>query len=409
MIGTTAPERLAAPEAGPAGRPGLRDRLGPLLRRAAVTVEFDRREALTAAGIYLAVAATGFAVLLLVCHHLGFGTEYVLRRWDSKNYLSVAEHGYPHHLVYLPTGKPTWSTLAFFPLTPFLIAGVHLLTSLPYPYAGAAVSWSAAVAAAVAVFTLVRAVAGRRTGYACVALWACSPYAFALWVPYSEACFAAALLWALVSLLARRWVTAGVLTALAGTIRPTASVLVGVVMVTAGCALVRRRAGARAWAGLLIAPLGLVFSWLYLGHQAGRLDGWFQAESAWGQSFDLGRGTMHFIAKVMAFRHQDIPYPVVVALLALVAVGVVALAMDRRVPWPLVLALAGVWELAFGTPGSPLSKPRFLLPFLPILLLLVARPVSRLPVPVQAGLYGAGAVFAGWYGAGLLTVYPWSP
>jgi hypothetical protein len=62
-----------------------------------------------------------------------------------------------------------------------------------------------------------------------------------------------------------------------------------------------------------------------------------------------------------------------------------------------------------GTPGSPLSKPRFMLPFLPVMLLLVAKPVARLPRLVQGGLYVCGAVFAGWYAVGLLELFKMSP
>lgn len=389
------------------------------LRREPVAIRFDRREALTAAGLYLAVAATGFAVLLLLSHHLGYGVQHVLKSWDSGNYLKVAEHGYPSRLRYLPDGKPRWSTLAFFPLLPALIRAVHLVTAIPYPFAGVVVVWPAAAVAAAGVHTLVRSLYGRRAGYAAVALWACSPYAFALWVPYSEALFTAALVWALVAVSARRWVTAGLLTALAGTIRPTASVLVVAVLLTAVWQVLRDRFGVqrpaaphggwRPWAALALAPLGLVFSWLFLGSEVGRLDGWFEAERAWGQSFDFGRGTLDFITMVATYHHVDLRYPMVLALIVLVAVAVVASAMDRRVPWPLVLTLAGAWELMIGTPGSPLSKPRFMLPFLPLVLLPAVSSVARLPRLVQGLLYAGGALFAGWYAVGLLLLFRWSP
>lgn len=388
------------------------------LRREPVAIRFDRREAAAAAGLYLAVAGIGFAVLLLLSHHLGYGVQHVLKRWDSGNYLSVAQHGYPSRLSYLPDGTPRWSTLAFFPLLPALIRAVHLATALPYPLAGAAVSWPAAAVAAAGVHTLVRSLYGRRAGYAAVGLWACSPYAFALWVPYSEALFSAVLIWALIALLARRWVAAGLLTAAAGAIRPTASVLVGVVVLAALGQIVRDRAARgeaaapgrlRPWLALLLAPLGLAFSWLFLGSEVGRLDGWFEAERAWGQSFDFGRGTLQFITMVATYRHIDLRYPVVLAVIVLVAVAVAAGALDRRVPWPLVLALAGAWELMVGTPGSPLSKPRFMLPFLPLMLLPAARAAAGLPRLVQGLLYAGGALFAGWYAVGLLLVFRWSP
>jgi hypothetical protein len=410
MINVAPPNTSPAADAAePDGAASLRERLAVLLRRNPVRIRFDAREMRTAAGIYLAVAAIGFGILLALSAQMGFPVGYLLHRWDSDNYLSIARYGYPHRLSYLPDGVPRWSTLAFFPLMPALIRAAHL-TGLPFEFAGVLVSWSAAVLAAAGVQTLVSSVAGRRVGYACVGLWACSPYAFALWVPYSEACFSAALLWALICLAGRRWIAAGALTAVAGTLRPTASVLVCVVLGSAGWALLRRRDGWRPWAGMLLAPLGLVFSWLYLGAQVGRLNGWFEAERAWGQTFDFGRGTAYFLDLVIFYRrHADIRYAAVIALILLVAVGVMALALDRRVPWPMVLALAGAWLLVVGTPGSPLSKPRFMLPFLPLLLLLPARPLSRLPRLVQGSLYASGAVFAGWYSVGLLLVFRWSP
>ncbi|MFJ6120362.1 hypothetical protein [Streptomyces sp. NPDC092129] len=56
-----------------------------------------------------------------------------------------------------------------------------------------------------------------------------------------------------------------------------------------------------------------------------------------------------------------------------------------------------------------MSKPRFILPFLPIMLLLVMRPVARLPRTVQGCLYGSGAIFAGWYAFGLLVLFKHPP
>ncbi len=398
------------PVAGPVRRPDrTAARPATWLRREPAAVRFDRREAAVAAGIYLAVAAVGFTTLLLITRHMGYGTGQVIGRWDSRNYLSIAEHGYPHRLRLRPDGVPRWSTLAFFPLVPALIRAAHL-TGLPFTVAGVAVSWAAATLAAVAVHTLARSLAGRRTGYACVGLWAASPYAFALWVPYSEACFSAALLWALTALVARRWAAAGALAALAGLMRPTAAVLVVVVAACAGRQALRRRDGWRPYAALALAPAGLLGSWLWIGLRAGRLDGWFEAERAWGQSFDFGLGTARFLGLVALYRqHADIRFGAVVLLIGLVGCGVLALGLDRRTPWPLVLALAGAWALMVGTPGSPLSKPRFMLPFLPLVLLLPARPVARLPRAVQGCLYACGAVFAGWYAVGLLVLFRWSP
>ncbi|MEX2986230.1 hypothetical protein [Streptomyces sp. C36] len=372
-----------------------------------------RRETAVAVALHLAVAAVGFAVLLLVSHHLGHGVRWVLYRWDSGHYLRVAERGYPSAIAYRSDGTPAYSRLAFFPLVPALIRAAHLLTALPYAYAGVLVSWCAAAAAAAGVFALVRAAGGGAgAGYACVALWSCSPYAFALWVPYSEAVFSALLVWALVALLAARWLTAGVLCALAGAVRPTATVLIATLALAAGWAVLRGRDGWRPWVALALAPLGLVAGWLFLGSRVGRWDGWFEAERAWGQSFDFGVGTVGFLWEVFLHRDgqaEDVRHVAVVAVVLLTAVGALALALDRSVPWQLAALVAAAWLLMMGTPGSQFSKPRFMLPFLPVLLLLVARPLARVPLGVRCCLYGGGAVVSGWYAAGLLVLFDGSP
>ncbi|PHQ49791.1 hypothetical protein BLA24_19260 [Streptomyces cinnamoneus] len=372
-----------------------------------------RREAFRAVALHLGLALIGFGVLLVINRHLGHGGQWLLHRWDSGNYLRVAERGYPRSLPYRDDGTPAYNRLAFFPLVPALIRGVHLVTGLPFAYAGVLVSWCAAAVAAAGVYTLVRAAGGRpAAGYACVALWSCSPYAFALWVPYSEAVFTAVLVWAMVALLADRWLVAGALCVVAGTVRPTATVLIATVMVTAGWAVLRRGGGWRPWAALFLAPVGLLAGWLYLGSRVGRWDGWFEAERAWGQSFDFGLGTVRFLRLVLFYRDgevHDVRHAAVVALVLLTAVGVLALALDRSVPWPLVVLVAGAWLLMMGTPGSQFSKPRFMLPFLPVLLLLVARPLARAPLVVRICLYGGGAVVSGWYAAGLLVLFDGSP
>ncbi|GHF73475.1 membrane protein [Streptomyces mashuensis] len=372
------------------------------------------REAARAAALLLAVSAVGFTVMLLVNRHLGHDVRWLLHRWDSGNYLYVAERGYPDHIPYRSDGTPDYSRLAFFPLVPALVRGLHLVTRMPYTAAGVLLSWCAAAVAAAGVYRLVRLCGrGPGAGYACVALWACSPYAFALWVPYSEALFSALLAWTMVALLTRRWLLAGLLCALAGAVRPTATVLIATLVLTAGWALVRRRDGPRPWLALVPAPLGLLAGWLFLGSRVGRWDGWFEAERAWGQSFDFGWGTAHVLRDIVLYRGlhgaDDVRHAAVLALVLLTALGVLALALDRAVPRPLVLLVAGAWVLMVATPGSPFSKPRFMLPFLPVLLLLVARPFARAPLVVRVGLYGGGAVVSGWYAAGLLALFPGSP
>ncbi|MFF1285044.1 hypothetical protein ACFVY4_30500 [Streptomyces sp. NPDC058299] len=407
--------QLVPPSAATTGRPpgsapgGPRARLREALRRQPVHVTFVPRETRRAVALQLTLSLLGFAVLLVLNRHLGHGVTGVLSRWDAANYLSVAAHGYPDRLPFRADGVPGYSTLAFFPLVPGLIRAVHAVTGLTFAHAGVLVSWVAGAVAASGAHTLARAVVGHRAALVCVGLWACSPYAFVLWIPYSEAVFTAVLMWALVALIARRWVTAGLLCALAGTVRPTASVLVAVTALTGLAALAGRRDGLRPLAATVLAPLGLVGSWLYLGSRIGSVTGWFEAQRAWGQTFDLGRGTLHFLRHAAGEHSPDMRYVAVLTTIAAVAVGTVALALDRRVPWPLVFLAAGAWLLMVGVNGAPYSKPRFMLPFLPVLLLLPAPALARVRREVRWLVYGSGAVFAGWYGAGLLALFRPAP
>ncbi|MFJ9822495.1 hypothetical protein ACIRU3_46290 [Streptomyces sp. NPDC101151] len=366
-------------------------------------ITFLWRETYIAMVVYLTLSGLGFAVLLLLNRYLGYGVTSLLRRWDAVNYLAVAAHGYPDHLVYRADGAPDFNTLAFFPLVPTLIRGLHLAAGLPVEYGGMLVSWVAGAVAASGVHTLARAIIGCRAAFVCVALWACSPYAFVLWIPYSEAVFTAVLMWALVALFARRWGTAGLLCALAGTVRPTAVVLVGVAGLAAMAALMARRDGSRPLATLAIAPLGVVGSWLFLGSRIGSATGWFEAERAWNQSFDFGRATLIALRDAAGAHSPDVRYTAVFTMIAAAAIGTAALSVDRRVPWLLVLLVASAWALMMGTSGAQYSKPRFMLPFLPVLLLPLAAPLSRVHWQLRWLVYASGAVFAGWYGTGLLV------
>ncbi|AYN41027.1 hypothetical protein D9753_21540 [Streptomyces dangxiongensis] len=401
------PPTAVTPARPPGG--GLRARLREAVRRQPAHITFAPRETGRAVALQLSLSVLGFTVLLLLNRHLGHGVTSVLGRWDAANYLSVAAHGYPDRLTFRPDGVPDYNTLAFFPLFPGVILAVHAVTGLTLAHAGVLVSWVAGAVAASGVHTLARAVVGSRAALVCVGLWACSPYAFVLWIPYSEAVFTAVLVWALVALVARRWVTAGLLCTLAGTVRPTASVLVAVTALTGLVALAGRRDGLRPLAATVLAPLGLVWSWLYLGSRIGSLTGWFVAQRAWGQSFDLGRGTVQFLRHAAGEHSPDMRYVAVLTTIAAVAVGTVALALDRRVPWPLVLLVAGAWLLMVGVSGAPFSKPRFMLPFLPVLLLSPAPALARARREVRWMVYGSGAVFAGWYGAGLLALFRPAP
>jgi hypothetical protein len=93
----------------------------------------------------------------------------------------------------------------------------------------------------------------------------------------------------------RRWLTAGLLTFTAGLARPTATALIGALVLAGLPALRRPRAEgvARPLAVIVIAPLGL-FGYLgWVGHRMGDPAGYFKLqEGAWAHAFDWGRHTV---------------------------------------------------------------------------------------------------------------------
>ena len=72
-----------------------------------------------------------------------------------------------------------------------------------------------------------------------VAIWAVAPSSTVLSMMYAEALFCALAIWALVALVSRRWLTAGLLTLAAGTVRSTALALILTVCAAALIAVIQ--------------------------------------------------------------------------------------------------------------------------------------------------------------------------
>src|SRR5262249_2291102 len=114
-----------------------------------------------------------------------------------------------------------------------------------------------------------------RAGLILIALFAATPMSILLSMVYSAAMFCALAVWAVMGVLERRWLLAGVCCAFAGLVRPTAAALLLAVGLAALFAVIKRWDDGRAWLGGLLAPVGLLG---YLGFVAARThdpSGWF--------------------------------------------------------------------------------------------------------------------------------------
>jgi hypothetical protein len=349
-----------------------------------------------AAAVYLGIRALGLGVVAFLLRHGAYQRAHLsFGQWviggDGAYYRAIAAHGYDHGLIQLTR----FAVFAFFPGYPAAIDSLAWLPGVSIASAGFAVTLLAGLAAAWGLATLGSKLTGdSRIGLIMVAIWAVAPGSLALAREHSEALFCALAIWALVALVDRRWLTAGILVMLAGTVRSTAMALVAAVVAAVVLALiqtartgprigVRPRIGARRrpLAALLLAPLGLLGYWAYAALVTHRPDAWFWVQKhRFGLSFDWGTSTMRVIAGTFLHRVSAAELLVVLAILA--AVALTAWSLTEQIPVYLHVYTIVVAVLAFTTSANWLSaKPRYLLPAV-----LLALPVARLLAPLRTSV-----------------------
>jgi hypothetical protein len=327
--------------------------------------------------------------------------------WDAGWFLRVAVDGYPEGYTYSATGQLEGNELAFFPVYPMLIRAGAALGVDPGA-AALTVAWLASVGAAVALHLLGTSLYGKRAGWALVAVCCSAPASVVLSMAYSESLFIALVAGMFAAAHRRVWWAAGLLGLLTALSRPTGAAAALGLAVAAVLAL-RHDDGQPKWKPFTAAAVALAGVPLYLGwvaYRVGDLTAWFKIQTAgWGTSFDYGTSTGQFLWTTL--RSGDGWIPMSVALILLVALAAAGVALAQK-PW-LPLAVYGVVAmiLVYGQAGFYHSKPRLLLPVLLTLLpAVVAAARARPRVAVLS--ITAWAVFGLWYGAYLVTVWPYT-
>ncbi|MEU8949755.1 glycosyltransferase family 39 protein [Streptomyces sp. NPDC048489] len=354
---------------------------------------------------YAGVRALGLIALVWWSTANGKSAHTLLTaRWDSLWYTRVAASGYGWQ-VRLPGGD-VHSNLAFFPLLPWLERLVAALSPLSYADAGLLVSTLASLAAAWGVFAVADHLYGRRAGVCAVLVWAVLPVGIVQSMAYSESLFTALAAWSLHSVLTGRWVTAGLLAALAGLTRPVGAAVVAALWVAAVTSFVRERSapapqGASRWRralGMLVAPLGAAGYVLWVGHRTHRGPlGYLDVQAQWGNGFDGGYAFARFVGD----KFTSFPSALAGAGLTVGVVLVIWLYVScvrQGQPLPLLVYSGIVTALALCASGYFGSKPRLLLPAFPLLLPL-ALALARLRTRRSAAILGAVAVGSAIYGA----------
>ncbi|MET9385063.1 mannosyltransferase family protein [Streptomyces sp. NPDC002928] len=361
---------------------------------------------------YAAVRALGLLALALWSGARGKSAYTLLTaRWDSLWYTRVAELGYGYE-VRLPNGD-VHSNLAFFPLLPWLERLLHAATPLSYAGAGFTVSLLASLAAAWGIFAVADLVHGRRAGVCAVLLWAVLPVGIVQSMAYSESLFTALAAWSLYAVLTGRWLTAGLLAALAGLTRPVGLAVVAAVWAAGIASFVRTRSDvrphgahiemhapspARRALAMLLAPLGAAAYVLWVGHRSGKGPlGYLDVQAGWRNGFDGGYAFARFVGD----KFTSIP-SALAGVGLIVGVGLViwlyVVGVRQRQPLPLLVYTGVVTALALCASSYFGSKPRLLLPAFPLLLPLAVA-LARLRTARSALVVGGVAALSAVYGA----------
>src|SRR6266700_3703679 len=178
--------------------------------------------------IYAGIRLVSVAIVAIVLGHgqyrlLGWSLVRWMRSSDGGHYRAIAEHGYTY-----PAGQLAHaSVFSWFPGYPAVIDSIAWLPWITIVAAGLIVTAVAGMAAAWGLTTLGLKLTGDpRISLLMVAIWAVAPSSTVLSMLYAEALFCALAVWALVALVSRQWLAAGLLTLAAGTVRSTAVALI---------------------------------------------------------------------------------------------------------------------------------------------------------------------------------------
>ncbi|GAA1870723.1 glycosyltransferase family 39 protein [Pseudonocardia ailaonensis] len=366
--------------------------------------------ALLPAGLFVGVRLVGLAVLAMMATGSGTRLGDELGSWDGQWFLGVAQGGYdavPPGLVDAYGNRTPDTPLAFFPGYPGTISLVRFLTGLPSLPAALVAAALAGIVASYGVARLGELVPGgsRRVGLVLVTLFASMPMAVVFSMAYSEALFCAGAAWALVGVLRRQWLLAGIAAGVAGLVRPTAAAVVAAVGLAAVVAIVQRRDGWRPWAGGLLATSGLLGYLGYVAARTGSPTGWFTVQQVgWDSRFDGGAATVSFAVEALGDGRTVMEVGTVAILVgALVLLVVTAIQAKRgEYPWPLLVNSAVVLFMDIGSNGLMGSKARLLIPAFTLLVPVAAGLARRRPGTRVAVLVGCVLVSA-WFGAYALT------
>jgi Glycosyltransferase family 87 len=254
--------------------------------------------------------------------------------------------------------------LGFFPLIPLLTRFTHLITGFDWRVAGLVTTFVLGLAAAVAVWWMLRDLFGQSGADRGTALVLFSPGALVLSFVYSEAaviCFVAC---ALMALRRHRWVIAGLCAAVATAADPIGSAAI-VPCVVAAVIAIRARGEWKALAAPILAPLGIGAFFCYLWAHTGSPFEYFRAQRAGWQSGYYFGGIPGAFSHLFSHFFADPDYAVK-AVSVLVVVVLLVIFFRARPPGTWIGYVVGVLAIGAISPVIGVT-PRLVLRGFPLL------------------------------------------
>jgi len=152
---------------------------------------------------WLLLMSLSFAVCCLLAK--GFYSDFfrqLISRWDSNSFARIAEEGYT------ATGDSRFM-LVFFPLFPWIVRLVHLITRMPYLAAATTISYISTYFAAVMLYKILRINFNPRTSMRGVKYFLIFPFSFFFFTGMSEAFYLMLLFCAIYFIRKRKYLLGG--------------------------------------------------------------------------------------------------------------------------------------------------------------------------------------------------------
>jgi Dolichyl-phosphate-mannose-protein mannosyltransferase len=354
--------QVAATPGTPSPAPARRRRLSPwgfALAQGAVAYVISRAMVLAAAGAVAAAQQprpTNAKGPIL----------NVLTSWDGLWYFEVVRHGYPTSVPSPITYFDPEARAAFFPLYPIVVRAADRVLPGGEVMAGLFVNLVLGAIAVLLVGVIARRLFDADVAGRAMVLMALFPGSFVLSFSYSEALMLVLVAAALLLLLDRRWILAGLVSALATASRPNAIAIVAACAVAAWLAW-RRERDWRAWLAPLLAPIGFLAFQLYLWAHTGELTVWARVQQdAWNEGASFGWTALRRTAE--AFTSPFDSATNIITMLCVVAtiIGIYVL-FKAKLPASFVAYTLVVIALML-LPATVTARPRFLYTAFPILI-----------------------------------------